>query len=380
MAPFVVIDRVAGLVLVGLFIASSSLALESAPPSLAPFVAPVSDLDATNVQTGPPKAASVAAAVVESAPDNPTVGAEAAEQDVLIAVPDRGPAVFADDAAARNYLIETARPGTTMLWQGPALAIGRLHPEFVVRLANAIWDARQNGLPSIGIESAYRPPAFGIGGFIDKFKSLHTYGLAVDMKGIGAPGSSEALLWHQVAARHGVMCPYGPYNRAEWNHCQPTRYKVILADNPLRDTVTADGPVDLEEMFDAGTSFIESKEALASAEPVLEQQAPPSAAKDSTRPPFSGLKSFGGLNKSGESFRSRMSRLPALARPEKIVVEERHAKFTGDRRKLVARHEVARLQTKKNPAQLKADKLQKAEKLPTKRFAALAPRRKHALN
>ena len=31
-------------------------------------------------------------------------------------------------AAARAYLIETARPGYTMTRQGPELAIGRLHP------------------------------------------------------------------------------------------------------------------------------------------------------------------------------------------------------------------------------------------------------------
>src|SRR5205807_3663009 len=82
------------------------------------------------------------------------------------------------------------------------------------------------------------PPAFGVGGFSDKFNSLHTYGLAVDMLGIGGPGSSEAKLWHEIAARHGIVCPYGADNRREWNHCQPTRVKIILADNPLRGTVS----------------------------------------------------------------------------------------------------------------------------------------------
>src|SRR5829696_7142454 len=40
-------------------------------------------------------------------------------------------------ASARAYLIETARPGDTMTRQGPELAIGRLHPEFVIRLADS---------------------------------------------------------------------------------------------------------------------------------------------------------------------------------------------------------------------------------------------------
>jgi hypothetical protein len=61
------------------------------------------------------------------------------------------------------------------------------------------------------------------------------YGLAVDVYGIGGPGTPEAQLWHDIAAKHGILCPYGPRNPAEWNHCQPTRVKIILAENPLRD-------------------------------------------------------------------------------------------------------------------------------------------------
>jgi hypothetical protein len=159
-------------------------------------------------------------------------------------------------AAARAYLIETARPGYTMTRQGPELAIGRLHPAFVVRLANAIREARQAGLTSAGVYSAYRPPAFGIGGFVDKFHSLHTYGLAVDVHGIGAAGTPEAQLWHDIAAKHGILCPYGPHSPAEWNHCQPTRLKIILAANPLRETVTAEGPISLEGMFEVGNALI----------------------------------------------------------------------------------------------------------------------------
>jgi hypothetical protein len=161
-----------------------------------------------------------------------------------------------ETARARAYLIETATPGYTMTRQGPERAIGRLHPEFVRRLAAAIAEARAAGLPSAGLFSAYRPPAFGIGGFADKFHSLHTYGLAVDVTGIGAPGTSSALLWHEIAARNGVICPYGPHNPVEWNHCQPTWVKIILPDNPLRETVTADGPVSLKGMFEVGYSLI----------------------------------------------------------------------------------------------------------------------------
>jgi hypothetical protein len=163
-----------------------------------------------------------------------------------------------DVAGERAYLVKTARPGATMMRQGPEVAISRLHPEFVMRLAAAIREARKQGLPEAGIFSAYRPPAFGVGGFKDKFHSLHSYGLAVDMYGIGAAGSSEARLWTQIAARHGVACPYGVNNRAEWNHCQPTRVKMVQSNSPLVKTIKAEGPVNPFNMFEAGKDLIES--------------------------------------------------------------------------------------------------------------------------
>jgi hypothetical protein len=163
----------------------------------------------------------------------------------------------AEIAQARAYLIETASAGYTMTLQGSEVAIGRLHPEFAARLEHAIRQARSAGLQFAAIFSAYRPPAFGVGGFSDKFNSLHTYGLAVDMRGIGSPGSPEAELWHQIAAKNGVVCPYGPRDPAEWNHCQPTSVKIILTDNPLRQTVSPAGPFDLENMFELGNLLIE---------------------------------------------------------------------------------------------------------------------------
>jgi hypothetical protein len=157
----------------------------------------------------------------------------------------------------RSYLLETASPGSTMERQGPETAIARLNPEFVARLVDAIRDARDSGLPSAGIFSAYRPPAFGVGGFSNKFRSLHSYGLAVDMSGIGDPGSKDAKLWHEIAARHGVFCPYGANSRTEWNHCQATPTKGVSPDGPLRKTITAEGPIALEEMFKVGEAVID---------------------------------------------------------------------------------------------------------------------------
>src|SRR5262249_22557034 len=113
-------------------------------------------------------------------------------------------------------------------------------------------------LPFAGVFSAYRPPAFGIGRFSDRFASLHAYGLAVDMSGIGEPHSKEAKLWYEIAGRHGIFCPYGVDSKREWNHCQATPIKAVCVDNPLRKTILAEGPIDLEEMFKVGNWFVDN--------------------------------------------------------------------------------------------------------------------------
>jgi hypothetical protein len=186
---------------------------------------------------------------------------------------------------AKAYLIDTATPGYTMVRQGVPVAIGRLHPDFIVKLASAIKLAREAGMTGAGVFSAYRPPAFGIGGFSDKFNSLHSYGLAADMTGIGGPGSRFAKLWQTIVQRVGLYLPYGANNRAEFNHTQlvPTK----MASSFLRRTITASEPKDLPQMWLASgistyVADVTTKPTLASASPgqrvmlppVADQQAP----------------------------------------------------------------------------------------------------------
>lgn len=160
---------------------------------------------------------------------------------------------------AREYLVETAVQGNTMLRQGANVAIGRLHPQFAIRLARAIREARANGLPNAAVYSAYRPPAFRIGGFSDKFNSMHAYGLAVDMCGIGRPGSKETLKWFAIAGRNKIFNPYGPYHRAEWNHYQPTFTRKVAGGTALRTTITSVGPKDEERMWQVAEAIIRNK-------------------------------------------------------------------------------------------------------------------------
>src|SRR6266568_2600108 len=155
---------------------------------------------------------------------------------------------------ARAYLIRTSTEqrercvGDTMARQGVDIAIGRLHPVMAIRIARSIQQARSEGIPAC-VFSAFRPPAFGVGGFSDKFNSAHAYGIAVDFGGIDRPGSKAARKFQEIAASKGLYSLYGPGDRAEWNHYQLIPVRRIAPNNPLRDTITATGPKDEVAMW-----------------------------------------------------------------------------------------------------------------------------------
>lgn len=160
------------------------------------------------------------------------------------------PSLDIDDA--RDYLVATVEePGGTMQRQGIRLSIERLHPAFAVRLAAAIREARDGGMRAY-VFSAYRPPEYGVGGYHNKFDSAHTYGLAVDMGGIGEPCSGDAKKWQLIAGRHGLYIPYGSCNRAEWNHTQLMEERgqeFVSEHRNLRRAVTASGPISMLAMW-----------------------------------------------------------------------------------------------------------------------------------
>ncbi len=183
----------------------------------------------------------------------------ASAQYGIAGVPERttGDAVPLDTqlSLARALLVHTAHPGATMVRQGASVAVSLLQPDFAVRLAETIREARINGMPHAGVYSAYRPPGFGVGGFRNKFRSLHAVGLAVDMAAIGGPGSSSARKFHNIALKHKVYCIYGPFNRSEWNHCQGT--KLAVSPSRLQATITKRGPKDRERMFAVAGRYLD---------------------------------------------------------------------------------------------------------------------------
>ena len=155
----------------------------------------------------------------------------------------------------RSFLVATARPGGTMTRQGLSVAIGRLHPTFAKNLAATIKQARANGIEAQPF-SCYRPPAFGVGGYRDKFNSLHAYGLACDIAGIGRPGSKTAIRFYRIAKANGVFNPYGPSNRAEFNHYQGVPVTGRAVARVLKPTITANGPKDLSKMWTVADAVI----------------------------------------------------------------------------------------------------------------------------
>ena len=116
------------------------------------------------------------------------------------------------------------RPGDT----------SNFNPQFATRLAAAIQQAKAQGL-NVGVASGYRNPlelskqGNANANFDAAGNSLHSYGLAADVNGIGQPGSSTAKTWASIAAQNGL---YNPYNRngSEWNHWQAVPF--TLDQNP----------------------------------------------------------------------------------------------------------------------------------------------------
>ena len=156
-------------------------------------------------------------------------------------------------AETRVFLKGRAVPSDSINAQGRTVALGRLHSTFAENLGRAVRQAQSEGI-NVTINSAYRPPGLRIGGYRNKFHSLHAYGLAVDVQGIGGVGSETAKRWHEIASENGLYNPYGVNHEKEFNHFQavPEYGRQFVEANPqLRAAITAEGPIDVEAMWEA---------------------------------------------------------------------------------------------------------------------------------
>lgn len=143
-------------------------------------------------------------------------------------------APFSDPDEARAYLnslsAHTSRLGDTSF----------LHPDFAVKLANSIRQARAAGLP-VTVQSGYRTNNQTGSTYDAEGYSLHGYGGASDIGGIGVAGSPQANQWAKIASANGLFNPYGVNHPAEFNHWQLVPYKIEQRPDIQKAIVDAGG-------------------------------------------------------------------------------------------------------------------------------------------
>lgn len=141
---------------------------------------------------------------------------------------------LSDPAQARAYLSSLSshafRLGDTSF----------LHPDFAVKMANAVQQARAAGLP-VTVQSGYRANPTTGSKYDAEGYSLHGYGAAMDVGGIGGAGSPQAQQWAQIAQKNGIYNPYGVGNTAEFNHWQMVPWKLENRPDVQNAIVSAGG-------------------------------------------------------------------------------------------------------------------------------------------
>jgi hypothetical protein len=106
--------------------------------------------------------------------------------------------------------------------------VSNMNPDFAARLAAAIKQARDAGLP-VGVMSGYRDDSTTGSAYDAGGNSSHGYGLASDISGLDGPNGKITNAWAQIASANGLHNPYGVGNKAEFNHWQ-------LPPQPLEKT------------------------------------------------------------------------------------------------------------------------------------------------
>jgi hypothetical protein len=125
-----------------------------------------------------------------------------------------------------------------------------LNPEFAIKLANSIQQARAEGIPA-SLFSGFRTPGQTGSTYDEEGNSSHSYGLASDIGGIGGAGSATALRWQQIAQANGLSNPYGINNAAEFNHWQLPPQPLERTPQLLSALKTAAATGDMNQVWAA---------------------------------------------------------------------------------------------------------------------------------
>ena len=178
--------------------------------------------------------------------------------------------------ADRSYLASlsahTDRAGDT----------ANLNPQFATKLAAAIRQARNAGLP-ISVMSAFREPGqtASQGGPAAAYdaagNSSHTYGLAADINGLDGPNGKITNAWAQIAAQNGLSNPYGVGNATEFNHWQ-VGPKLETAPDLLAALKTAKASGDWSKVWSAYNTYTPDAGPASSTAPAAAASAPIPAA------------------------------------------------------------------------------------------------------
>lgn len=126
------------------------------------------------------------------------------------------------------------------------------NPAWASALAATLRDANNQGL-HVGLASGYRLPTQTGSSFDASGRSLHSYGLASDISGF-TPGSPEAHKFYEIAQSHGIYNPYGPDNKAEYNHYQAVPYE--LSQSQAAPLIKAAATGDWNNVITAGNTLM----------------------------------------------------------------------------------------------------------------------------
>ena len=125
-----------------------------------------------------------------------------------------------------------------------------LNPEFAIRLASSIQQARAEGIAA-SLFSGFRTPGQTGSTYDEAGNSSHSYGLASDIGGIGGAGSTTALRWQEIAEANGLSNPYGINNAAEFNHWQLPPQPLERTPQLLSALKTAAATGDMNQVWAA---------------------------------------------------------------------------------------------------------------------------------
>lgn len=152
-------------------------------------------------------------------------------------------------------------PSSSMARQGVDVALSRMHPAYLEQARAATTALRDAGFKDAHMWSAYRPSGYGVNdrGTGWSKKSMHGFGLAADWQGVPKMNDPSYGKFYNTMKENGFYNPYvtqgadGKFygSAKEYNHWQITPDRAFPQGHPIYSTVTPQGPVNNQAMWEA---------------------------------------------------------------------------------------------------------------------------------